>query len=298
MSVVTERQSEQIAAANGKPPAHVRIEFITPDKAAKLLKLNTHNRDLRAPRVKQLAGAIKRGEWHLNGDAIVLSGTGEETGVLYNGQHRLYAIIDAQTGVWMVVLYNVDAGAQETMDSGLTRSFGAKLKLRGEKFYNELAASLRLAWTYDTTASPEMRNANKPTDQQLFDYLSHNPSIREALANGQALRREFLSPGGSWGGWVYLFRREVGDQLADTFVDRLISGAQLADREPIFVLRRLLLKQRTTTAERRFGSILMGAHIVKAFNAYCLGQEMRILKWDDREEFPKIVTSAELDVAS
>lgn len=248
--------------------------------------------------MKQIAGAIKRNEWRMNGDALVLSGTGENVGVLYNGQHRLYAIIDAQIGVWMLVLYNVDAGAQETMDSGMTRSFAAKLKLRGEKYYGELASGLRLAWNYDTAGTPSsVAISPTPTDQQLFYYLERNPTIRETIPVGQLLRKEFLSPAGSWSGWVFLFRREVGEEVAEDFTSRLLSGAELAATDPVFVLRRHLLKQRATPRERRFGSLLMGAHLVKSFNASCLGQEMRVLKWSGTEEFPKIVSRADLTVA-
>lgn len=55
----------------------VRIETVTPEKAGKWLKLNTHNRDLTATRVKTLVGAIERDEFNLTGDAIVFAGNGQ-----------------------------------------------------------------------------------------------------------------------------------------------------------------------------------------------------------------------------
>ncbi len=109
--------------AGGRPrgKVYVKIEHVTPEDASKLLKLNTHNRDLRISRVKLLVNAIKRGEWKLNGDCVVLSGNGSG-GVLLNGQHRLYAIVESGTSVDLALMYNAMPEAQETMDSGMPRS--------------------------------------------------------------------------------------------------------------------------------------------------------------------------------
>lgn len=65
------------------------ISEISPDLARDLLAKNPHNRNLRVRRVEQLAGAMTRGEWVFNGDAIRIA----DSGMLLDGQHRLAAIV-------------------------------------------------------------------------------------------------------------------------------------------------------------------------------------------------------------
>lgn len=274
-----------------------RVESITPEKASSLLKLNTHNRDLNTKRVRGLAGAIKRGEWKLNGDAVVLSGNGTG-GVLLNGQHRLYAVIEAGVAITVIVLYNAAPESQETMDSGLPRNMAQKLKLRGEKYYGDLAGALGLAWNYDNLGNPDhsLRSLTV-THQQLFDYLDTNPGIRDWLPLGLRLRHEFLSPGGSWGGWAFLFAREVDEHYTNQFFTRLLSGVELHAGDPILLLRNLLVRQRQLASDRRFGQGVIAGSLVKAFNAFCLGQQPKILKYDTtREDFPQIVSRNDMAI--
>jgi hypothetical protein len=289
--MTAERSGAMAAPAKDQP--HARIETVTPERAAQWLTLNTHNRDLVMSRVAQLAGAIERGEFKLNNDCITFSGNGDG-GRLDNGQHRLHAVIKAQKPVRMVVLYNVDPYAQETMDSGRPRSFGSKLKLRGEKYYDELASAIRIAWGYDEVAVIDSRAGSRATHQQLFDYLDANPELREAVGDAYRLRQEFRSPAGSWAGIVFLFRR-VSRDSTDSFIDQLVTGSDLSEDSPVFLLRRTLLRQMAMPDERRYGSVLMAALVVKAFNAFCLGQHPRILKFDvQREDFPQIVATEDL----
>lgn len=282
-------------ASRTRGKVYVKIEHVTPEEASKLLKLNTHNRDLRISRVKLLVNAIKRGEWKLNGDCVVLSGNGSG-GVLLNGQHRLYAIVESGISVDLALMYNAVPEAQETMDSGMPRSLAGKLKLRGEKYYSDLPSAMRIGWAYDQGLTPEPRASTyATTDQELIEYLDRNPALRETPHVAQALRKEFLSPGYTWAAWVFLFRREAGDEIADEFIAKLRSGADLPERSPVLALRRLLEKQRALSPERRFGPLLVAAMIVKAFNAFCLEQELGVLKWTSAEAFPRIVTREEIE---
>lgn len=278
----------------------LKIEEITPMKAAKLLSLNTHNRDLTANRVKNLAGAIKRGEWRLNSDCIAFSGNGDG-GVLLNGQHRLHAVIQAETAITVGVMYGLEPEAQETMDSGASRSLGAKLKLRGESSYHDLAAALNLAWRYDQSGvmNPDGKSWTIPTHQQLFDYLDQWPMIREAVPASKPARKEFGSPAGNWAAFVFLFSREVDSERSEVFFQTLVTGADLAEKNPILVLRNVLLRQAKLPTDRRSGYQRIAALTVKSFNSWCLDQETGKLMWRSvgpkAEPFPRIITLAELN---
>ena len=64
---------------------------VTPEMAARWLADNPHNRAIRKERVDELCETILSGKWKLNPPIEVF-----DTGRLWNGQHRLTAIV--QTG--------------------------------------------------------------------------------------------------------------------------------------------------------------------------------------------------------
>lgn len=76
---------------------------VTPELARKFLEKNTKNRKIDWRKVKSYADMMKSGAWQKNPEGISFY----ENGTLRNGQHRLYAVIEADTPVEMVVFYDV-----------------------------------------------------------------------------------------------------------------------------------------------------------------------------------------------
>lgn len=102
--------------------------LVTPEKAISWLEGNTHNRKLREERVKQYARDISRGEWYLTHQGIAF----DPSGVLVDGQHRLWAIIEANMAVEMLVSTDVAKETQLVIDDHLPRSGVDALQLRGK----------------------------------------------------------------------------------------------------------------------------------------------------------------------
>ena len=101
---------------------------VTPDQAIRWLEGNTHNRKLREERVKQYARDITRGEWYLSHQGIAF----DPSGVLVDGQHRLWAIIEANMAVEMLVSTDVSKDTQLVIDDHLPRSGVDALQIRGK----------------------------------------------------------------------------------------------------------------------------------------------------------------------
>src|SRR5690606_5321337 len=74
---------------------------LTPDTAVRLLERNTLNRPLSDQHVKRIASQISAGKWRFNGDTIKLS----ECGDVLDGQHRLWAVIEAKKPVETLIVY-------------------------------------------------------------------------------------------------------------------------------------------------------------------------------------------------
>ena len=78
------------------------ILTITPSMAEEMLSKNKSNRKLRNTVVNSYASQMASGKWHLTGQGITFGKNGQ----LLDGQHRLSAIVLANTAVEMLVVYD------------------------------------------------------------------------------------------------------------------------------------------------------------------------------------------------
>lgn len=74
-------------------------ELITPALAHEMLQRNKSNRPINWSKVEEYADAMKRGEWRLHGQGIIL----DVAGNILTGQKRLWAVIYSGCNVYMRV---------------------------------------------------------------------------------------------------------------------------------------------------------------------------------------------------
>ena len=98
---------------------------ITPKIAEYLISNNwPENRKLSETTYKKYAVDIKNGNWKLNGEAVIFT----KTSKLVDGQHRLWAVIEAEAPFTTLVTFGVEEDAFSTIDSGYTRSISFRAK--------------------------------------------------------------------------------------------------------------------------------------------------------------------------
>lgn len=105
---------------NGKKPKmSSTVEAVTPAMATEWLQQNYEtNRPLRHVWVEQLAARMRAGHWE-----VTHQGIGFDTeGRLIDGQHRLWAIIEANLPIEIMVSRNVPPGAFGVLDQHRVRS--------------------------------------------------------------------------------------------------------------------------------------------------------------------------------
>lgn len=95
-----------------------RILYVTPAMAKRWLAKNTANyRSLSARKVATYARDMKSGDWKNNGESIKFY----DDGTLFDGQHRLAAIIQANVPVLMMVVWGISKDVT-ICDSGANRT--------------------------------------------------------------------------------------------------------------------------------------------------------------------------------
>lgn len=249
------------------------VEEITPQQAALWLEgANLHNRPLQMERAKAICGAILRGEWTLNGDAIRFCTNGQ----LIDGQHRLQGIVLACKPVKSLVVRGLAPNSFATIDTNRTvRSGRDVLALSGIQNYSIAAGAARLMHYWELTGNPyDNRAERNPSAQQLVDIASR-PGFATAAGRVYSLRwcKRFLGPAlASFA--LYAFG-QYREEHADQFFAKLETGIGLEEGSPILLLRERLINVGT---QDRMKAVAKAALLFKAWRLYLLGANVRQLK--------------------
>ena len=125
--LANEQQRFRPVATTATPTMSTRIELVTPAMAAEWLTRNTRNRNLISSKVDSLAKIIVSGLWRTTHQGIAFG----EDDALYDGQHRLRAIIKAGVPVRVAVTRGLLAPTLEAIDLGNARKIQDVLAFSG-----------------------------------------------------------------------------------------------------------------------------------------------------------------------
>lgn len=271
----------------------VRLQAISPKLAEKMLEADMNDRTLRKGRVVSYAQQMQRGEWAPGGDAAIIF---DRDGALMNGQHRLAAVILSGTTQVFIVLSGVEPKARDVMDRGLSRMLSDVLTMppRSEHDVNNLAAALR--WIHRLNyieavggRSPHYGQVeHRPSVPELLSILDEHPDIRDSLKKVRPTMVHLHMRAATIAVHYRCSRLDGND--CDEFFDKLHSGANLGERDPIAVFRNQMLGEARET--RRMIDFREAALLIKTWNFWRDGNEVQVIKWNaggskaGRELFP------------
>lgn len=93
-------------------------ELISPEVAYEMLAKNTNNRPINWQRVEEYADVMRRGEWVLHAQGIIL----DTAGNVLTGQKRLWAVIYSGASVYMRVSRGNSPAVARLLDRGTPQS--------------------------------------------------------------------------------------------------------------------------------------------------------------------------------
>lgn len=263
------------------------LEKITPEIAEKILTMNTHNRSLRAGVVERYADAMKRGQWEINGETIKIS----ETGVLLDGQHRLWAIIESGITIETYVVRDLPDQVFDTIDTGAKRQARDNLMLQGNKNPTVLSMAARLQLIHDRYGSVEFYGKAKSsaiTNRDILDTVEKHPGLENSvnfIIKSSAKIKPYLSP--AIASYLHYQFSKLDDSQAAYFLSKLANGDGLSIEDPILIARNRLSAIKVGTDRGRVES---AAVAIKAWNLMRNSRTAKVIRWPNvpGEEFPKI----------
>lgn len=269
------------------------IVEMTPEMARGILEGNRRNRGLRADYVTKLAGAMRRGEWRINGEPIQVA----EDGTLLNGQHRLSAVVESGVTVPMVVVRNLRLDTQMTMDTGTRRHLSDVLAFHGEIETTNLGAMLGMLHRYRNGDRLDNSVRTMPTPTEALALLEREPGIKEGIPLGRKVFKKTRLRVSIAALFLYLFE-EADPGEGRRFFDALCEADTEPPGSPIRALR-LFLDRAQKERHYRTSTYVLSGMVIKAFNAWREGREMSYIAFRPGgakpEAFPEIRTRAEIE---
>lgn len=264
----------------GNPAGHVT--HVGPELAERWLTRNTKNRPIRQRDVDRYARDITAGNWIMTGEAIKF----DTTGTLVDGQHRLWAIIEAGQAVRMMVVTGLPPESQSVMDSGVKRKAGDALQLAGFKNANNVAAAARLGIAFDNGQLTRARSAMDgngqaaPSHSEIRHWVDLNPGISDAVTDTMRW------PGRSKAAAAtsLLILRRINHSEASQFFGRIVDLDFDGKGDPKKALYERLMNSRTQ--REHLPSVTEMHMIFRAWNAQRDGQPMaKLMIRSSRTEF-------------
>jgi hypothetical protein len=263
-------EAKQLAEwlARGKGEVFAVTTLVSPDMARLLLAMNFGNRPVvwngSTRSVAAYAAAMKRGEWSLNGEAIIVACDG----ALNDGQHRLHGVIQHGAPVLMQITFGVERDTRHTVDQGIARSPGNILSMYGEVNTNSLACQLQFLWAHDEGLSLNWR----PSTDQILSTLKRHPEARDTINAIGKLCDYYRLSHGYIAGAHYLCRKR-DEFYADQYLGALTTGLHITStKSSIARLRGAFGDHRAQLKGHKLDRTTQAAFYIKGFNNYVKGR--------------------------
>ncbi len=256
---------------------------LTPTLATKLLEGNTNNRPLSQMHVERIARQITDGKWIFNGDTIKLSDKDE----ILDGQHRLWAVVEAKKPVETAIVYGVKAEAFATMDTiRKARSGGDTLAVAGiTRYRNVTSDALKWLIRWQKKAIENYRDPiNRVENSDVREAFKNNPNMLRAV---ESVMTVHVLKSTSLIAFMFYVLSNRDEKLAERMLNTLIDPAAVSVNDPFYRLRAYLI-----TEGRAKNPVVTIALMIKAANAAAKGLKINSLTWKHQgqkvEEFPKL----------
>jgi|SRR5215203_701474 len=265
----------------------VELKRVAPEDAEALLATNSHNRNLRPARVIQLANAMRRGEWEVNGQTLKIA----SDGTLIDGQHRLHAVVQSGIPIETLVMRNLPPEAQDTVDTGRKRRLADILKIEGYKDTHALAAAVNILHRYRNGLRIDYSQSGAPSPPQAMELIAQEPQIIESVKVARLLAKKVPGPIGVFAALHCVFV-QIDPDPAEEFFEKLKEGDELEKGDPVLSLRNQLTRPQKDRGYTQSPATVTGL-TCKAFNFRRKGTRKGLLTFRKDEKIPTIDPPAE-----
>jgi hypothetical protein len=247
-------------------PITSRLVKFTPAMATKMLEGNVLNRKIKDKLVKFYADQMKRNMWLQDGSTLKFAADG----TLLDGQHRLWACIEANVPFTSLVAENVDKNTFVVIDTGAGRTPGDVIDIAGHKQHSSVIASAALHIMNYRTADVNSFKKRR-SRQDVLAFVQDNEELVEFCTLARCIKSVMRKQASVAIAISFLASKRYPQQSRN-FLHKFMSGEDLNAKSPILVLRNRLLGERLLRPVERLSLT------ANAWNAYIAGRQVSTLK--------------------
>lgn len=252
------------------PEEVMDIEIITPAMATEYLNSNTANRNIRNRVVESYARDIREGNWKFTGEAIKFS----KSGTLLDGQHRLFAVIEANAPIKALVIRNLDDETQEVMDTGAKRAASDAVNMKGYKNSTTMSAAARYIITFKSGSLQVNKEMARVTHSEILNFIEKNPVLEEYAVDCVAMKATSDLSASLMTASLFLLS-EADSEQAKEFMTTVGTGLNLQPNTSLYALvnrLREIRKHRTYVPPAEYLSL-----VIRAWNKWRKGESVKTL---------------------
>lgn len=254
----------------------IQVMNVTPKLAEQWLNANTNNRKMRDGVAEKYADDMRRGNWTTCPEPITFF----EDGSLADGQHRLWAILDANVSIRFPVARGLSKESGLNINTGLGRTLVDNARISGANTWltNTILGVARAVET-GTSAG----KALSPADR-LAQAEKHGEAVRWAVANGPkgTILRNALVLGAIARAW-YL---ETDLDRLRRFGDVVTSGFMDGEGESAAVAIRNYLQEKGSMASTQGMWRDTFLKVQNAISYFMKGKKLTVIKTVKEEAYP------------
>ena len=272
-------------------PEGVRTQWVsvTPDYATRVLGeyekfCDEHpdermNRPVNQATVNRYAEDMRHMRWGRNHQGIAF----DKRGVLMDGQHRLWAVVESGMTVMMPVTHGLDREAQLTIDVGFRRSSAAVAAIAGFQGVRELHIATVRAMLRGVAPTRPMSTAM----QDLEQLREHWKAVTFAIGLFPAAKISGITRAPVMAAVARASYSQDADKLR-RFADVLATGLTSSEDEHVVITLRNWLTGATSgkTSGHDASSVETYAKTVRALQAFLKNEKIRILYAAATDPFP------------
>lgn len=248
------------------------------------------NRPLSDQHVSRIARQIKSGKWRFNGDTIKISDSED----VLDGQHRLWAVIEAKKPIDTLIVYGIAKDAFATIDTLRKPRSGADvLALNGAHRYRGIMASALqwlIRWQRGTLI--DYRNPkHRVENADIEEIFAVHGGIVQAAERAIKLRRVCNS---SLLTFLYYVIVNRNPEIAERMMRTLEYPSGVGMDDPFFCLRSYFVSDHQKVKQ----PLVTIALTIKAANAAFRNKSVKNLNWRNQGERPEDFPVLKIDPKS
>jgi hypothetical protein len=261
----------------GKRGVFTEVITVTPGLASELLKRNPDNRNLKPIKAQHFAADMIGGRWAFNGEPIIIAKTGE----LNDGQHRLTALIEANTTLPFLFVFGIVRDTRTTVDQGSARGAGDYLTMDGHSYAKNAATAAKYIIAYERSNGRNLSARGTITNSEVLERVRNDEAVTTAAAyaHRHVKSYRYLCAHSIIATAHYLLS-EIHPGDAEAYLDQVCLGENIKRGDPAFAVRSAL------TGERKYRDDALEI-IFHGWNRFRSGQTLKLVRGNGT--FPALV---------